>query len=198
MQEILNKLQHHGPLEYEALGKLLEEMDFTTVDYESFLPEITSPANYARNILTLKPIEVVLIHWPASVSSAVHHHRGFWGYVAVLRGSCQNVEYIHKEGVISESQTTRGTRGELMPEPDGILHKICNPNGEESLVTAHFYCPALENMDNMLIYDLENERIGTLNDKATTASWSEPDEHFKRIQENAFKFVPGKTKNSDV
>jgi len=196
MKEILRKLEDHSPLDYEALGKLLEEIDFSAVDYESLIPEITSSDSYSRNILTLNPIEVIVLHWPPGVSSAVHHHDGFWGYVAVLQGACENVEYLHKEGVISESQAMRAIKGGLMPEPDGTLHKIYNPSSEESLVTAHFYYPALENMDDMVIYDLEKERIGTLNDKANGASWTEPEEHFKSIQENAFKFIPNAKKKS--
>ena len=192
MQGVLKQLKDHSPLDYEALGALLKEIDFATVYYESLLPNISSSDTYSRNILTLNPIEVVLIHWPTNVSSAVHRHDGFWGYVAVLSGSCENVEYLYKEGVISEIHRMKFLKGGLIPEPDGTLHKMYNPSGEESLVTAHFYYPPLENMDNMVIYNLENQRIGTLNDKASTASWSEPDEHFKSIQENAFKFVPGK------
>ena len=189
MKEILKKLEDRGPLDYEELGKLLKDIDFSLVNYKEFLPELSGSDTYSRSILTMNPIEVLLIHWPPNVSSAVRHHNGFWGYVAVLKGTCENVEYLFNEGVIRESQSMKSVRGGIMPEPDGILHKILNPSGEEELVTAHFYYPALENLEDMVIYDLENERIGTLNDKAGSASWTEPVEHFKNIQENAFKFV---------
>lgn len=194
MQKILEQLQDQGRMDYERLGEFLEGIDFSIVDYKDLVPAISSSNNYSRNILTLEPIEVIILNWPPSVESAVHHHNGFWGYVAVLEGTCENAEYLHKEGVVSEDRVLQGTKGGLMAEPDGTLHKISNPSTEENLITAHFYYPAQENMENMAIYDLENERIGILNDKAASASWNEPKEHFKGITEEAFRYVPNPAK----
>ena len=51
--------------------------------------------NYARNILLLDPFEVVVLHWPPGVESAIHHHEGFWGYVLCVEGEVENVEYTY-------------------------------------------------------------------------------------------------------
>ena len=51
--------------------------------------------NYARNILLMDPFEVVVLHWPPGVESAIHHHEGFWGYVLCVEGEVENVEYTY-------------------------------------------------------------------------------------------------------
>lgn len=83
---------------------------------------------------------------------------------------------------------TRALPGGLMNEPEGTIPKIVNPSETETLTTIHFYYPALENLNNLTIYG-EDGRLGVLNEKAAAASFSEPREHFKTLQINAFKFI---------
>ncbi|MBL4625406.1 MAG: hypothetical protein JKY42_09750, partial [Flavobacteriales bacterium] len=53
------------------LGKELLKIDFKKVNYKPLLPKIESQDNYARNILTFNPIEIILIVWPTKTESAI-------------------------------------------------------------------------------------------------------------------------------
>lgn len=176
-------------LTYEQLGKLVKSLDLQQIDFQKQTPPIEHPNNYSRNILLLEPLEIVILHWPPEVESAVHFHEGFWGYVMVLEGTCDNVIYEHEGDKLYERQTIRAISGGIIDEPDGTIHKIVNPSATENLITLHFYYPALETLDGLVLYNTEKGQIGKLNEKAKTASFLEPQEHFHEFQENAFEFV---------
>lgn len=175
---------------YASLGKVVRGLKNVEPDYKPHLPEITDPANYIRNILCLEPLECALLRWPPGAESAVHYHKGFWGYVWVLDGTCENIEFKLKDDQMVVSGQLLARAGGVIDEPDGTIHKIRNPSDSEELVTVHFYYPALETLDGLAVYDLKGGRIGILNGDADTASFREPEEHFREIEENAFEYTP--------
>ena len=177
-------------LPYEPLGKWIRQFDFANLDYKEYLPKEICQESYSRNIITLEPLECVILYWLPNQESAIHFHEGFWGYVAVLEGEAKDVEYKFEDGKLIEYLEVDCRKGGIIQEPDGAIHKIVNASSEKPLVTAHFYAPALEDFNGMKIYDVENCSIGTLNQKALSASWDIPKEHFSEIEENAFEFVP--------
>ena len=63
-----------------------------------------------------------------------------------------------------------------------------NSSATEPLVTLHFYYPALDTLDGLMLYDLETGTVGELNAEAQTASFAEPDAHFRRLDKGAFTF----------
>ena len=81
------------------------------------MPALGEPDKYTRNILTLEPFEVVLLHWPAGVESAVHLHKGFWGYVLCLEGQIDNITYQFEGDLLHESVVSRATRAASLPNP---------------------------------------------------------------------------------
>ncbi len=165
------------------LGELLNRTNFQSMDIGHFIPPPSE--GYSRNILLMRPLEIVVLRWPAHTQSAVHCHEGFWGYVAVVEGALDNFTYTFKDGIIKDSKSARGLKGALVPEEDGVIHKLCNRTEEEA-ISIHFYYPPLENLANMQVFDLDQGRIGILNEKAQTSSWNEPASHFKEIREGAF------------
>lgn len=190
MQKLVNAIKDHFsniPVNYGTLGEFVYNYDYRHLEYMAHLPEITTPHDYARNILLLEPLEVVLLHWPPKVESAIHYHKGFYGYVKVMEGACMDLVYELKGRKIREQKESICLAGGIVDEPDGTIHKIVNPSGEARLVTIHFYHPALESFKGMKIYDLEKGRIGTLSEKARTASWQAD---FEQVEENAFTFQP--------
>lgn len=189
MRKIIKGLKafNSSNINYQSLGAFVKKLEVSNIDYLSHLPAISDPDNYRRNILLLEPLECVLLHWPPNVESAVHFHQGFWGYVLVLEGTCDNVEYLHKGNKIEEGRTIRAQKNGIIAEPDGTIHKITNPSKTETLVTCHFYYPALDTLDGLALYNLETGTIGILNEKAKTASFLEPRENFKEFNENAFE-----------
>jgi ubiquinone/menaquinone biosynthesis C-methylase UbiE len=192
MQKIVDGLRQFQPehLSYDYLGKFVKNISLSDCQYKDLLPPVDESGSYSRNILMLEPLECVLLHWPPGVESAIHYHKGFWGYVLVLEGACDNIEYTLEDGKLIESQTIRALAGGVLDEPDGTIHKITNPSKTRTLVTAHFYYPALETLDGLAVYDIETERVGVLNEKAGSASFTEPEAHFHSIQESAFQYVP--------
>ncbi len=190
MEKLINtfKQMQKADFSFEKLGEFVDQYDFSTLEYESLLPAIKKPGVYAREILLLDPIEVVLLHWPVGVESGIHFHNGFYGYVVILEGEGEDVVYEHQGDQFKDVKRTRCFKGGVIGEPDGVIHKIRNPNPREKLVTLHIYYPPVADFQGTKIYDIENERIGILNDKAETASWSDDPSHFEEIIENAFQY----------
>lgn len=192
MKHILHALKQFTPetLTYESLGALVKNIDPAQVAYREILPDFDETGNYTRNILMLEPLECVLLHWPPGVESAIHYHEGFWGYVLVLEGTCDNVEYAHRGNELVERRLIRAHRGGVLDEPDGTIHKIVNPDKAETLVTAHFYYPALDTLDGLKLYDTETGTIAVLNEKAPSASLNLSKDCFHSFETGAFTYVP--------
>lgn len=178
----------NNALTYDNLGRFVRSAKNKIPNYHDDLPDIKSKDKYSRRILCMEPLECVLLRWPPEVESAVHFHDGFWGYVWVLDGICENVEYKIKDGKMFITSQLYARKGGVIDEPDGTIHLIRNPSKDKELITCHFYYPALETLDGLKVYDLESGKIGTLNDKAATASFLEPDDHFRDLEEGAFVY----------
>lgn len=181
---------------FDWLGRFVREINVGELLWQEDLPAIDNPSDYARNIRMLDPFEIVLLHWPPGVESAVHLHAGFWGYVICLEGSIENVAYAFEAGKLRVDSVVRGFPGGVLPEPDGTIHKIRNASATEPLVTLHFYAPALDTLDGLQLFDLESGDIKTCNDKAPTASLELGESNYKRIVRNAFTFVRPATEST--
>jgi len=192
MKQVLQKLNdlNSHDLAFENFGAILHTIDFAKVEYKEFIPEVIHSSTYSRNVLREDSLECVIIHWPSGVESAVHLHSDFWCYFAVLEGTCENTKYTLKDGILKENETMSSTVGQIMSVADGHIHKIFNPDESNPLITAHFYYPVRHTMEDVVIYDIANERMGVLNERARATSWDEPKEHFKSITEDAFEYVP--------
>lgn len=181
--------QDYSSFDLETLYQLSLKYDWANLDLEDIEPQIENASNYARNIIMLDPMEVVVLAWPPGVQSAIHHHVGFWGVVAVIKGELENKSFKLTEGELRESVSESGRPGGLIREDDGVIHLLQNPT-DEVAVSVHLYCPPLVDFDGMKIFDLEKGRIGVLNAAAQTASWEEPVSSFKEIQEDTFRYIP--------
>ena len=193
MKKIVEELQKFTPeqLSFEYLGDYVKNIEIADCQVEGLLPPVDAGGSYSRNMLLMKPLEIALLHWPPGVESAIHHHRGFYGYVYVVQGACENIEYTLANGILREHSIMRALPGGTLDEPDGVIHKIKNPSLTETLVTIHFYYPALENLDGLALYDIETNSVGVLNEKAESASFTEPPEHFQSLIKNAFEYDAG-------
>ncbi|MCB9169528.1 MAG: methyltransferase domain-containing protein [Flavobacteriales bacterium] len=192
LEHIVSQLKQHGPAiaEMVALGRFVRGIDVQGIDLPPLPDEEIAPGSYHRRILTLEPLEVVLVSWPPGVASAVHHHEGFAGHVLVLEGQLENIAYTIKDGVMTDRMHMRADPGGVVPEPDGIIHVLRNPDRKDWARTLHFYFPALTDLDGMRIFDLANGTIATLNSSAKAASFSEPESSFSKLEKEAFRFVP--------
>jgi ubiquinone/menaquinone biosynthesis C-methylase UbiE len=184
-------------LNYEYLFDFILPFEPSTIAYKEMLPPITDPKEYARNILMLDPIELVLIHWPPGVESAIHLHEGFWGYVGVLEGVALNIEYKLSHGVLKRERMVEVRSGGLIPEPDGIIHKVTNASSTEALVTLHFYYPALKDLNGLKLFCLDGSMV-ELNSKAPSASLHLPDDCYVSRKKDQFIFEDGEKGKSHL
>ncbi|MCB0790433.1 MAG: methyltransferase domain-containing protein [Flavobacteriales bacterium] len=192
LERIVRDVKERGPAiaEMAALGRFVRGIDVGGIDLPPLPDEEITPGSYHRDILTLEPLEVVLLSWPPGVASAVHHHDGFAGHVLVLDGQLENIAYTIKDGVMTDRMHMLAGPGGVVPEPDGIIHVLRNPDRMDWARTLHFYFPALTDLDGMRIFDLSNGTIATLNSSAKAASFSEPESSFSKLEKEAFRFVP--------
>lgn len=89
-------------VEFDALGEFVKSLNVDDIKYDAFIKEPENKGDYGRNIFTLEPFECVLINWPAGVESAVHLHKGLFGYVLVLEGEFDNVSYKFEKNKLLE------------------------------------------------------------------------------------------------
>ena len=126
MERIIEQLKRFNNEQpsFIALGEELLKVNFNNLAYKGLLPKIECKDNYARNILTRDPIEVILMIWPPKTESAIHFHNGFFGYVAVLEGALDNIEYAFKNKQLKETGGLKALPGGLIAEKDGVIHKL--------------------------------------------------------------------------
>ena len=184
-------------LDYDTLFDYILPFVPKRISYKEYLPKIENTSAYARNILLLDPIELVLIHWPPNVESAIHLHAGFWGYVGVLEGEALNVEYKLQNGVLKQVRAVSVKEGGVIPEPDGIIHKIANASSSKSLVTLHFYYPALKDLNGLILFS-EDGSIVELNEKASSASLHLQKECYRSFKVKQFTFEDGSAGKSHI
>lgn len=176
-------------VDFNSLRDFINSLNINELNYEAFINMPETKGDYGRNILTLEPFECVLINWPVKVASAVHLHKGLFGYVWVLEGELDNISYRFEADKLVEYAIDRYRRDDLIPEPEGIIHKLKNNSNTQRAITLHFYYPAIQSFAGMKIFNLEKGEVGILSAQAKTACWKTTKGHFKEIQENAFEFI---------
>ncbi len=191
MNELIQKIKDlpHQEVDYKFLKSFVDSIDVDQLDFQDFLPKPNTPFEYGRNILTLQPFECVLLNWPPGVESAIHLHKGLFGFVLVLQGGINNHFYLEKPGELTEYEIQTYLPKGMLYEPDGAIHKIANNSKTQNAVTLHFYYPAIENLEGIQIYQETTGNIGILSKHAKSACWSDDPKHFDSIQYNAFKFL---------
>ena len=189
MKEIKNQIKEFNQkISFESLGKFVESIDFNKLNYQEYIVNPDHDGDYGRNIIELNPFECVLINWPPGVESSVHHHQGLFGHVLVLEGALDNISYREDNNKLIEFKSEKYISNGIMPEEDGVIHKLANRNLEKRAITLHFYYPAIESFEGMRIFNLENESIGILSEHAKTAKWNNSPNQFKEIKQKAFKY----------
>ena len=195
LKEIIAKFKN--PINFDSLGSFVESIEIDNISYEDYIIDPENIGDYGRNIIQLEPFEWVLINWPNGVESSIHHHKGLFGYVIVLEGELNNISYKESNGDLIEHKNDKYLRNGIMPEPDGVIHKLANVNKEKRAITLHFYYPAIESFEGMKIFNVETRSIGILSKEAKSAKWSSGKNQFKSIVKNAFNFISLKSINKD-
>ena len=185
----LRQLDTNG-VSFEKLGAVVRGFDPTSIEWERWLPPEPRPGTYSRNVLMMHPVECAILRWPPGTESAIHWHSGFYGFVIVLKGMANDTSFTYQNGELSIGRELVGLPYSVIPEEDGMIHRVSNHSDQDELLTLHIYYPPLETLGGMKIFDPPTGRIGTLSDEAKAASWSIPPEQFTDIRENAFTLSP--------
>ncbi|MDG1797870.1 MAG: methyltransferase domain-containing protein [Flavobacteriales bacterium] len=190
MEHLIKKInQFKNKVTYGSLGEFVASIEISKIDYQVFINEPLKVGDYGRNIITESPFECVLINWPAGVESSVHHHEGLFGYVLVLEGELDNVSYREENNQLIEYKSDKYIERGIMPEPDGVIHKLANKNINKRAITLHFYYPPIETFEGMRIFNLKTQTIGILSKNAKSAKWSNDPNQFKSITNNGFRYI---------
>ncbi|MGB0431425.1 MAG: methyltransferase domain-containing protein [Bacteroidia bacterium] len=190
MEQLVNQIKSFNKeVTFKSLKEFIKGVDLEQLNYGAHVIEPTEKGDYGRNILSMDPFECVLICWPPNVESAIHHHKGLFGYVWIVEGELDNVFYREDNGELVEFATDRYVKNGLVPEPDGVIHKLRNNNENQRAISIHFYYPALHTFDGMRIFNTKTGDVGVLSDNAKSAFWVEKPGHFKEVKRNAFKYV---------
>lgn len=198
MEQLAKKIKaYDGEVTFKSLLEFIKAVDINALDYEKHVNAPEVAGDYGRNILTEWPFECVLLNWPPQVESAIHHHKGLFGYVWILEGELDNHFYREEEGKLVEFTIDKYGRNGLIPEPDGVIHKLRNNSKTKRALSVHFYYPFLESFNGMRIFNTETGDTGILSDKAVTASWQEVEGHFNSVKRSAFQFISHVELNKD-
>ena len=185
--EFLKPFQSERPQSMESLKASIDALLTSSFNYQEHIPKPPSESQYGRNILQMEPIEVAVLHWPSKVESAIHLHENFFGYVVVLEGELENHSYQFVGTDLLEDSVVKAKEGGVIPELDGVIHKLKNA-GDHRAITLHVYYPPLKSFEGMQIFNLQNGSRGVLSGQAQSASWEEPKSSFRSIKQNAFQF----------
>jgi predicted metal-dependent enzyme (double-stranded beta helix superfamily) len=190
MNDLLERLSllKNSSIQPEMLASLISKTDFGNLDFKKFI-QIAENADYTRVQLMSDPFDVELMIWPPSKQSAIHMHSGFWGHVIVLQGTGKETIYKWNGRTLSFLKVQILSPFADMHVRENSVHSVQNVNETGIFVTLHIYYPPQEGMQNTVIFDTLEKRIGVLNKSAKSASWNEPEAGFDSIKENAFEFI---------
>lgn len=190
LQELVQRaraLRANAPT-MDELGNWVFDQPWADLNWQASLPPFNENEAYSRYIAALEPFEVALLHWKPGAESAVHWHRGFWGYVVCLSGQLEHHGFQLSEGVLSQTDRVVAFEAGVLAEPDGTIHRLVNGNADAPLVTLHLYAPALEDLGGLQLFDLPSGDLFTCNASAPAADLSLPESYFDSIERGAFVF----------
>ncbi|OAS14004.1 cysteine dioxygenase [Paenibacillus oryzisoli] len=122
----------------------------------SFVPDFkTEPTQlpYGRNVVFSSPdLEVIVIHIPASRSTAIHNHGLSVGAAYLVLGSLVNSTFsLDSEGYPVAHKDDFIQSGEYFTAPAEQIHQLSNPFHEPA-ISIHVYTPPLREVRRYLPY----------------------------------------------
>ncbi|RHX91169.1 hypothetical protein DLM76_18580 [Leptospira yasudae] len=142
---------------------------------------IRPEVGYSRLRLMTQPYEILMMVWAPQGETSLHKHVNFGGALVVLQGSLVEMKYTVRSGRIALADEKLLKEEECELENVDGIHMVKNPSLNSYAVSLHIYHPTMDSLTSMEIYDLENNIVGVLNERAKTASWKEPGSSFKSI-----------------
>lgn len=121
-----------------------------------FVPDFKTEPNqlpYGRNVVYSSPyLEVIIIHIPASRSTAIHNHGLSIGAAYLVAGSLVNSTFsLDADGYPIAKKDDFMQAGEYFTAPAEQIHQLSNPFHEPA-ISIHVYTPPLREVRRYLPY----------------------------------------------
>lgn len=142
---------------------------------------------YTKVNLIFQPVELAILRFEPCYFTAIHDHPGYWGYVIIISGEGIDKAFNFDGKTLIGRKETHLKKGDLVFEIENGIHLFKNSSKNTPLVSLHCYYPP-HSLDNSRIFDIEQKRIGIMNEKSRHLSWSLSDQYFHKIIENAFEY----------
>lgn len=129
----------------QSLGHLI----YTVPDYTSEPQQLP----YGRNFLFYNnELEVIVVHIPAGISTAIHNHGSSIGVAYLVEGMLTNTIYtLDSYGYPIPQQGNLIHAGHYFEMPTEQIHRLSNPFHERA-ISLHVYTPPLHNVSSFLPY----------------------------------------------
>lgn len=113
MEQFIKKLKAcNFPITEEKLKDIIVG-SVKHINYKNLVITTDNNNSYIRIKLLNNPFDVYLMVWLELVSSAVHEHNNFWGYVLILEGEAEESVYSFDEKQLVLLGNQNFSEGEL-------------------------------------------------------------------------------------
>ena len=189
MKNLLQSLQQleGKTIEPNIVRDILSKLDLKKIAYQEYTAG-HDLSQYSRIEISESPMHVFLMIWPPQFLLPIHQHNNFWGFVVPVRGIVAETLYgfAPRKKKIFLHPTKTFNPGELIYEPYNVIHKLQNTSPLEPTISIHIYHPKIDNYKGTMIFDAQNRRLATLNEKATMLSWDLPDDNYDDVVNEAY------------
>ncbi len=171
------------------IQSLLTQIAPEKLNYQSLIPTLTT-TDYTEIKLLSSPVECSLIVWSGASSTPVHAIPKTEVLNFVLEGSLQESTYSFLHGVVRELQNNIYAEGAIATAKTNSPYKLMNAHRTKRAVSLRLTVKPSGNFDDVVLFDLERKKIGTLSKEANQLSWDCPAVTFKSLSSNAFIYEP--------
>jgi predicted metal-dependent enzyme (double-stranded beta helix superfamily) len=189
MEKILNDLKALAgkKIEPNLVREIILSHDLKNLPYQDYIKD-ADMSIYNRIPLMEEPVQAFIMIRPPQHNLPIHHHNNFWGFIVPLRGIVAETVYRYDEPKqkMYIHPTKTYSKGEYIYEPFNVLHKLQNTSPIEPAITFHVRYPSVYNYAGTMIIDAKNRRLAILSEKAQQVGWDLPDNHYQRVEENAY------------
>lgn len=189
MKELLNDLKslEGKKIEPNIVREIIVSHNLKKLRYKEYLKG-ADMKGYTRISLLEEPVQAFIMIRPPQHHLPIHHHNNFWGYIIPLSGvvseTMYNYDNVKKKVYIHPTKTY--SKGEYIFEPFNLLHKLQNTSPIDPAITFHIRYPSIYNYSGTMIIDAKNRRMAILSDKAERVGWDLPEDHYQKLEENAY------------
>lgn len=168
-------------VDYQEVASELFKFDYEDYDAAFNISKMDVPGkSYVRVPIYANNCCAIMMLWGVNNKAAIHDHLNYDGLIKVLKGNLTEISYSEDGNFIKYEGEGVASEGAVFPEDLGGIHSIVN-NFPGVSVSLHVYHTPQTSLNGVRLFDMENKKIGYLNEKATSCSWNLPEECFEKI-----------------